>query len=163
MNTLIVIAATLLFAYTLILCVVNRGIPSSLSATVYALPPMGAWLWTIIIGAVAFLTMPTLLDMTPEMWQFLAFLCGAGLLAVAVCPLIPNKGDFTHTIHVAGAIASAVASQALIAILNQWLLLMWVPWLVAFVWCSKDHIWKQQMFWAEMVCFASTFTLCFVR
>ncbi len=163
MNTLIIVAITLLFAYTLTVCVVNRGVPSSLSATVYTLPPMGAWLWTLIIGAVAGLTMPVIIERTEDTWQFLAFLSCAGLLAVAICPLIPDKGDMTYRIHVGGAILSAVASQVLVAIECPWLLLGWVLWLAAFIWFSKEHVWKQQIFWAEMTCFAITFSLCFVQ
>ena len=163
MNTLIVIAMTLLFAYTLTVCVVNRGIPSSLSATVYALPPMGAWLWTLIIGAVSVMTMPVILEKAPDNFKFLGFLSIIGLLFVALCPLVPNKGDMTYKLHMGGAIACAVASQVLLAVDNAWLLLIWVPWVLAFVWITKDHTWKTQIFWAEMTCFADTFVYCLIQ
>ena len=162
MNTLIVIAMTLLFAYTLTVCVVNRGVPSSLSATVYALPPAGAWLWTLIIGAVSAMTMPVILDTAPDNYKFLGFLAIVGLAFVALCPLVPNKGDMTYKLHCAGAVGCAVASQVLLAVTNAWLLLAWVPWVVAFVWISSSKRWSTQIFWAEMVCFADTFLYCLV-
>ena len=157
MNTLIIIAMTLLYSYTLTVYVVNRGIPSSLSATVYALPPMGAWLWTLIIGAVSAMTLPVILEIAPDNFKFLAFLAIVGLMFVAICPLIPDKGDMTYKIHVAGAIISAVCSQALIAFCQPWLLLSWVPWIAAFIWITSSRDWKTQVFWAEMTCFANTF------
>jgi hypothetical protein len=160
MNTLIIIAMTLLFAYTLTVCVVNRGIPSSLSATVYALPKAGAWLWTVIIGTVAVLTLPVVLEKAPETWKFLGFLSIVGLVFVAVCPLIPNKGDMTYEIHCAGALICALCSQVLLGVSNPWLLLCWLPWVIAFVWITTTRKWKTQLFWAEMVCFTDTFIYC---
>ena len=148
---------TLLFAYTLTVCVVNRGVPSSLSATVYALPPMGAWLWTVIIGAVAGITMPVILDAAPDNWRFLGFLACIGLLFVAFCPLVPNKGDMTYKIHMGGAITCAVCSQVLLAVSNAWLLLLWLPWIAAFVLITASRKWKTAIFWAEMTCFLNTF------
>jgi hypothetical protein len=53
--------------------------------------------------------------------------------------------------------------QVLVAIECPWLLIGWVLWLAAFIWFSKEQIWKQQIFWAEMTCFAITFSLCFVQ
>jgi hypothetical protein len=160
MNTLIIIAMTLLFGYTLTVCVVNRGVPSSLSATFYALPPMGAWLWTFIIGAVSGLTLPVILETAPNDWAFLAFIAIVGLLFVAVCPLVPDKGDMTYKIHIGGAVVCAVCSQLLIAVTEPKLLLLWIPWAIAYVWITKDGKWKQATFWAEMTCFVGTFILC---
>ena len=162
MNTLIVIAMTLLFAYTLTVCVVNRGIPSSLSATVYALPPMGAWLWTLIIGAVSGMTMPVILETAPDNWKFLGFLSIVGLIFVALCPLVPNKGDMTYKLHCTGALICALSSQLLLAVTYVWLLLAWVPWIIAFVWITRSKKWKTEIFWAEMICFADTFIYCLV-
>lgn len=163
MNTLIVIAMTLLFGYTLTVCVVNRGIPSSLSATVYALPPMGAWLWTLIIGSVSGMTLPVILEITPDTFKFLAFLSIVGLLFVAICPLVPDKGDMTYKIHCGGAILCAVSSQVLLTFCSPWLLLAWVPWLVVFIWITSSKEWKSQTFWAEMVCFTNTFLYCLIN
>lgn len=159
MDTLVIISITLLFCYTLTLCVVNRGIPSSLSATVYALPPAGAWLWTLVIGAASVMTMPVLLERAPENYKFLGYLTIVGLLFVALCPLNKKKDDMTYRAHVAGAIICGVSSQLLVAITCAWLLLAWVPWIVAFVWITACRKWKTSVLWAEMTCFADTFAL----
>ena len=55
----IIIAITLFFAYTLILCVANKKIPQSLSKAVLALPQLGTWVWTLFIGAISALCFPT--------------------------------------------------------------------------------------------------------
>ena len=156
----IAIAATLLATYILTLCVVQRRIPNSVSQTVFLLPYAGKWLWTVVVAAVAFLTMPTFIDRTAENVQFLAFFACAGLLVVAVCPLIPHvenattyKDAPTYRIHVAGAYTSAVASQLVVAYCQPWTLLMWLPWFAAFVWISKDTHWRTSPFWAEITAF----------
>lgn len=162
--TVIVNAIIILVLYTIILCVVNKQIPNSLSASVFALPPSGSWLWTVVIGGVSFMTMPTLIKVTPDTWRFLAFISCAGLAFVAVCPLIPDKTDLTYKIHMAGAITCAVASQLLVAIVKWWLLLGWLPWIIAFIWITKDHSrWRTQVFWAEMTCFAISFGYCMLN
>ena len=42
MNIFIIIAITILVTYTVVLCVANRGIPNSLSQSVFFLPKAGA-------------------------------------------------------------------------------------------------------------------------
>lgn len=165
----IAIAATLLATYILTLCVVQRRIPNSVSQTVFLLPKAGTWLWTVVVAAVAFLTMPTFIDRTAESVQFLAFFACAGLLVVAVCPLVAKKGDAesykdapTYRIHVAGAYTSAVASQLVVAICQPWLLLLWLPWFAAFVWISKDTHWRTSPFWAEITAFTINIIYCII-
>lgn len=155
--TNIIIAITILATYTLCLCVANKQIPSSLSASVFWLPPSGSWLWTVAIGAVAYLTMPALILKTPESYQFLGFISCAALAVVAVCPLIRDKGDMSYKVHTGAAIVCAVCSQIIVAISCWWLLLLWIPWIIAFVWITKDHAWRTQTFWAEMTCFTISF------
>lgn len=156
----IAIAATLLATYILTLCVSQRRIPNSVSQTVFLFPDAGKWLWTLVVAAAAFLTMPTFIDRTAESVQFLAFFACAGLLVVAVCPLVAKNGDATtykdaptYRIHVAGAYISAIASQLVVAFCQPWLLLMWLPWFAAFVWISKDTHWRTSPFWAEITAF----------
>lgn len=155
--TNILIAIAILTTYTLCLCVVNRQIPSSLSASVFWLPPSGSWLWTVAIGAVAYLCMPALIEKTPETYQFLGFISCAGLLFVACCPLIRNKSDLAYKVHTGGAIVCAVCAMLLVALSCWWLLFLWIPWLFVFVWVTKDHVWRTQTFWAEMTCFVISF------
>lgn len=162
----IIIAVLILVAYIVTMCVVGKKIPDSLSQSVFFLPPGGAWLWTVVITVVSFLTVPTLIERSSENTQWMAFIAVFGLLLVAVCPLLPKKGTDdqtdtkspTYKIHIAGAVICAIMSQLDIAFNQPWLLLFWVPWAMAFVWFTKDGKWRTLTFWAEMTCFANTFT-----
>ena len=158
----IIIAITLVTTYTLCLCVANRHIPRSISQAVFALPALGSWLWTLVIGATAALSMPTLIDISTEGSRFLAFLACAGLLFVAFCPLDPKGRDMSYGVHMAGAYTCAVCSQLLVAVNQPWLLLLWIPWAFAFVWITKDERWLTAPFWAEVTCFATTFAYALI-
>lgn len=161
MNTMIAIATTLLVAYTLIICVVNKHIPDSLSQSVFFLPQSASWLWTLVIGFFAFAIMPSIIDKTPENWQWLAFISCGGLMAVAFAPLLPgkessdgiDKSDLGYKVHMIGAFTAAIGSQVLIARCQPLVLLCWIPYIIAFIWITKDHKWRTKVFWAEMVCF----------
>lgn len=167
MNTIIAIATTLLVAYTLILCVVNKRIPDSLSQSVFFLPPSASWLWTLVIGFFAFAIMPNIIDKAPENWQWLAFISCGGLMAVAFAPLLPgkeqkdgsiDKSDLGYTVHMVGAFAAAIGSQVLITICQWWILFCWIPWLAYYVYhlFHFQSNWRTMVFWAEMTCFLNT-------
>jgi hypothetical protein len=111
----------------------------------------------VAIGAVAYLTMPALILQTPESYQFLGFISCAALAVVAACPLIPNKGDMAYKVHTVAAVVCAVCSQIIVALSCWLLLLLWIPWIFAFAWITKDHAWRTQTFWAEMTCFTISF------
>ena len=158
---LITIAAVLLIAYTVALCV-NNGIPRSLSASVFFLPRNGAWIWTAVIAAVALALAPVLIG-TAHRAQFLAFLACAGLLFVAGCPLVKDKGDMAYRVHLVAAIVCAVCAMGLVACNRPLLLLLWLPWLGVFIWKTKGvSTWPTQTFWAEMTCFAITFIYAYL-
>ena len=160
----ITISLVLLIAYTATLCVVNKQIPSSLSSTVFFLPPTGAWLWTVVIAAVIFNLAPVLIGTTRESFQFLAFLASAGLLFVAGCPLVKDKGDMAYRVHCASAVVCAVSAMTLVAVSVPWLMLGWIPWLAVFLWQTRSHHdWRTQIFWAEMTCFLITYAYVYIR
>ncbi len=169
---MIIIATTLLVAYTLILCVVNKHIPDSLSQSVFFLPPSASWLWTLVIGFFAFAIMPAFIDKTPENWQWLAFISCAGLMAVAFAPLLPaketltqdgdkviDKSDLGYKVHMVGAFTAAIGSQVLIARCQPLVLLCWIPYIGYFVYYYSQYFfklmvpWRTKVFWAEMTCF----------
>lgn len=168
MNTMIIIATTLLVAYTLILCVVNKHIPDSLSQSVFFLPPSTSWLWTLVIGFFAFAIMPSIIDKTPENWQWLAFISCAGLMAVAFAPLLPaketltqdgdkviDKSDIGYKVHMVGAFTAAIGSQVLMLVCQWPILLCWIPFVGYFAYLIRMHLlpWRTRVFWAEMTCF----------
>lgn len=159
----ILIAIAILLIYTIVLCIANKQIPSSLSATVFYLPPKGAWIWTLVIAAVVFLIAPTYISIMGESWQWLAFLSCAGLLFVAGAPLVKDKSDMAYKVHMAGAILCAVSSQVSVAVVEPKLLLLWVFWVFTWAWITKDNGgWRTKTFWAEMVCFTTTFVMVLI-
>ena len=167
MNTIIAIATTLLVAYTLILCVVNKRIPDSLSQSVFYLPPTASWLWTLVIGFFAFAIMPAILDKVPEEWEWVAFLSCAGLMGVAFAPLLPakegkdgsiDKSDLGYLVHMVGAFTAAIGSQVLILGCQWPILLCWIPFVAYYVYhlFLFQSNWRTMVFWAEMTCFLNT-------
>lgn len=162
MNITIIIAITILVIYTVTLCVVNKRIPNSLSQSVFMLSPSASWIWTLVIGFVAVAVMPVMLEKADDDWKCMAFLSCFGLILVALCPLSPKKNSIQYQTHMIGAWMCAVSSQILMAVCNSWLMLMWVPWVIAFIWITKDSKWCTKVFWAEWTCFPITFTFCLI-
>lgn len=127
----------------------------------FALPHRKRWIWTVVLYAVCFLClMPwpwSYLDKVSENTQFLAFIAIAALAFVGAAPLVKDNQTLAYKVHCTAAIICGVCSQ-LVLIFNQpWLLLLWLPWLYWFVFKTRNEIWQTQTFWAEMVCFGSTF------
>lgn len=163
---LILVTASLviLAAYILLMCWNNRQVPDSLSASVFFLPPQGAWLWTVVIAAVVFALAPVLIGTTRDSVQFLAFFACAGLLFVAGCPLVKDKGDMAYRVHCASAVVCAVSAMTLVAVSVPWLMFGWIPWLAVFLWQTRSHHdWRTQIFWAEMTCFLITYAYVYIR
>lgn len=164
MNTyfiLTTIAVAVLTIYTAALCLAERQIPPSLSASVFYLPRAGAILWLAVIATVVFCLAPVLLAVSRPATQFLAFISCAGLLFVGGCPLVKDKTDLTYKIHIAGAVTCAICANLLITTNHWWMLFLWIPWLFWFIWVTKDRRWTTQTFWAEMTCFYSTFAYAY--
>ena len=109
MYTLTIIAIAVLTCYIVTMCAVGKGIPNSLSQTVFNLPSTGRWLWIIIIASVTFAVMPSLMEKSSESTRFLAFFACAGLMLVAVCPLVGDKTDYAYKAHMVGAYTAAIA------------------------------------------------------
>ena len=157
MNTyfiLTTIAVAVLTIYTVVFCLTNKQIPTSLSASVFYLPRAGAILWLAVIA-------PVLLAVSRPATQFLAFISCAGLLFVGGCPLVKDKTDLTYKIHMAGAITCAISANLLIIFNHWWLMFLWIPWLFWFICVTKYRPWTTQTFWAEMTCFYSTFAYAY--
>lgn len=160
----ILTAIMILAAYTLSMIKDEGSIPSSLSATVFSMEKKDRWIWCIVIWAVVFICLPTYIGNTSENTRFLAFLAMAGLLFVGGAPLVLKSEDrMQYMVHCCAAVVCAVCSQLVLVFNQPWLLLAWVPWVAAFIWITKDEPqWRTATFWAEMVCFANTFTFCMI-
>ena len=159
----IVIAIIILLVYTIALCIKGGGIPTSLSASVFDLKQSMRWIWTVVLAAVCFLCVPTYIEKTAENTQFLAFLAIAALAFVGGAPLVKDTSDISYKVHCVAAVVCALCSQ-LVLVFNQYLLLLcWFPWTWCFIELNNDiREWKTEIFWAEMVCFVSTFAYCLI-
>ena len=168
----IVIAIAILFIYTFAIIIGGGGVPSSLSASVFHFQQKDRWIWTVVIYSVCFFClMPfdffpysvSYLDKVSENTQFLAFIAIAALAFVGAAPLVKDKTDLAYKVHCGAAVVWAVCSQ-LVLVFNQPLLLFcWFPFAVAFVYMWAAHFaWRTKTFWAEMVCFCSTFAFCLI-
>lgn len=81
--TLIIISFLIITSYVGVM-IYRKGIPYSISDTYYSLEHK-VWFGFSMI-ATALLLMPSILDRTPENFQFLAFLMCAGICFVGVAP-----------------------------------------------------------------------------
>lgn len=157
----IVIAITVLLAYIIALCIKGGGIPPSLSASVFSLPMSKRWIWTVVLALVCFLCDPTYVCKAGDNTKFLAFIAIAALAFVGAAPLVKDKRDLVYKVHCVTAMICAVCSQLVLVFNMPWLLLSWVPFVAAgfIVGWGK---WRTMTFWAEMVCFVSTFAFCMI-
>lgn len=163
----IVLAITILLGYTIALCWKGGGVPSSLSASVFDLPKSQRWIWTVVLYAVCFCVLVpfgsggvSFLDKVSENTQFLAFIAIAALAFVGAAPLVTDKTDLAYKVHCGAAVVCAVCSQLVLVFNQPCLLLCWIPWIVA--WFELCSTWRTKIFWAEMVCFCSTFIFCLI-
>ena len=83
----------------------------------------------VVLG---FLICSTLIPITPEMYQFTAFLIGAGLLFVGAAPHFKDKSE--KKIHFGGALVFGLTSQI-------WASLYYSPWLLL-TWLFLIPLWK---------------------
>lgn len=160
----ILIAIIILLVYTVALIIKGGGVPASLSASVFSLPQGKRWIWTVVLAAVCFLCVSTYIEKTAENTQFLAFIAIAALAFVGGAPLVKDTKDIAYKVHSVAAVVCALYSQLVLVFNQPWLLLCWFPWAVAeFIETDIfEKRWITQVFWAEMVCFVSTFAYCII-
>jgi hypothetical protein len=143
---------------------IGGSIPPSLSASVFNIPTNKRWIWTVVLFVVCFLCVTTYIEKTSGNTQFLAFIAIAALAFVGAAPLVKDKADIAHKVHCGAAVLCAVCSQLPLTFNCPWLLLCWLPFLAAL--SIKTDVfktkWETMIFWAEMVCFGSTFVFCLI-
>ena len=162
MIALIAIAFLLLSSYTLGVCIYSKQIPDSLSQSVFYLPKCGRIIWTLVIVAIAFCTMPVFISCAAVEWQFLAFLSCAGLAFVGAAPLVHDESDISYKVHMTGAWTCAVCSQLLILVTNPIILLGWIPFTIYYLATMLLNRQENKVFWAEISCFIMNFILCII-
>ena len=153
MVTLAIISA-ILFAIYLILMAKLHGVQPSVSDNYYV--SKHPWTFTLAMWTVALTMLPPMLSATTETFQFTAFLSCAGIAFVGGAAAY--KQSMTNTVHIAGAITSALFAIVwayticpplpTIAILTAAYILLAVR--------------RHKIYWAEITAFAMTYLTYFV-
>lgn len=126
MTALTVLSFLLIATYTAAVCIKFGGVPSSISATFYSLQHKFWFGVTMILTAC--LLMPAILEVTPDSYQFTAFLACAGMVMTGIAPNFREGID--RKIHTTGAVLCLVFSQVWVGLTLPWMLLLWVGYLV---------------------------------
>lgn len=162
MICLVLVSLLIIAAYTATFCVKCKGVPYSISATFYALDHK---LW---FGATMFLTagllMPAILEVTPESYQFTAFLACVGMIMTGIAPNF--REGIERPIHIVGAILCLVFSQVWVGLTCPWFLLVWIVYVIYTVVMMARHVSDRAlsdflrtkpMFWVEVTALVTTY------
>lgn len=157
-----ILSALCIATYTAAVCIKFKGVPSSISATFYSLQHKFWFGATMVLTAC--LLMPAILEITPDSYQFTAFLACVGLIMVGVAPNFREGID--RKIHTIGAVLCLVFSQVWVGLTLPWMLLVWVGYLVYTAIGIKRN-WNgyfigsflstKPMFWVEISSLLSTY------
>ena len=164
MICLVLVSLLIITSYKAAVCIKGHGVPSSISATFYALDHklwFGATMWLT-----AGLLMPAILEISTENSEWAAFLACVGMMLVGVAPNF--KEDFDGDIHTTGATMCLLFSQVWVGFNNPWLLLAWLVYLTPTAILTWRHYqerkdWRvaflmtKPMFWVEIVALATTY------
>ena len=153
--TLLVLFSLAVFAIYLILTAKLHGIQPSISDNYYV--SRHRWMFTMVMWMVAFGMLPAMLDVTPTMWQFSAFICCAGIAFVGAA--VAFREEVTRQVHFTGAITSAVGAFL-------WTACVLPPMAgVGFLTCCGLLLFLRRhvVYWLEVTCFAMVFVTYILR
>ena len=119
----------------------NGGLPTCLSDIYYRISAV----FTVLMVAMAICFLPSMLEVTQEDFQFLAFLCCGGIMFVGVAP--NYKDELEGKVHKASALVSCFCSVAWVTMVAPWNLLLTSLLFIA----MADK--KRWLFWFELLCF----------
>lgn len=161
-TALTIISALLIAAYTVAVCIKCKGIPYSISETYYKIEHKMWFGVTMVLTAC--LLMPAILEVTPDSYQFTAFLACAGMIMTGIAPNF--REGIEKKIHTSGAVLCLVFSQMWVALTCPWVLLVWVLYLVYTVvmmiknrtgYFTGTFLGTKPMFWVEITALVATY------
>lgn len=97
---------------------------------------------------------PRLFSITNNYYSFLVFFTLVGILGVGVDPLIKGQKNI---IHYSSAIMMGISSQILVYIINPYILLSWIPYIIYTIYIEDG---RKNMFFAEIVMLICLALLC---
>lgn len=173
MMTLIIISLVIFLAY-LAGMYMYFGIPYSISDTFYKLEARkkgAGWLFSAMCVSVGGLLLPALLDITPESYQFTAFLACAGLIFVGAAPQF--RLSLTGSVHYGAAAVCVIFSQVWVGLTCWWVLIpIWLVFIVYTVVAMSKHVTgsmrsdfisTKPMFWCEVAAVMATYVTIFIN
>lgn len=163
---LIIISFLIITSYVGVM--INRqGIPYSISDTYYSLKHKLWFGFTMIFTAG--LLMPSILNRTPETYQFTAFLMCAGLFFVGLAPNFRKGMD--RPIHIGATTVAAICSQVWVVLSQPFVLIIWLAW-IAYIIVRIRQVWNgvlwtsfvicKPLFWAEVIAFFTIYLSLFI-
>lgn len=144
----------IIFLYCAIITIKDREIPNSISQMVYSLSGKWKWTFSAVLVTVAFMIVPQLMTVAMEGYEFLSFFVVAGILGVAVDPLVEGEKNILHYVS---AMIMGISSQILVYNINPQLLLMWFPYVMCTLMTDDG---RKNMFLGEMVMLSDTAWIC---
>lgn len=162
MILLTILSLICILSYTISVCIKFKGIPYSISATFYSLTHK--WWFGITMVLTAVLLMPAILEVTPERYQFTAFLACVGMIMTGAAPHF--KEGTEKKAHTVGAVLCLLFSQVWVGLTCPWMLFLWVGYL-AYTAIGIKRNWTgsfissflttKPMFWVEISSLLSTY------
>lgn len=162
MTAFTIISALLIATYTAAVCVKTDGVPYSISETYYKISHK-AWFGATMV-LTACMLMPAILEVTPDSYQFTAFLACAGMIATGVAPNF--REGIEKRVHTTGAVLCLVFSQAWVGLTCPWMLILWIGYLAY----TAIGLWRnwtgyfigsflstKPMFWVEITALVATY------
>lgn len=135
-----------LILYIIYFIKLDHRIPQSLSQTAYLMQGRKLFLYTFWSVGIILLYPLSLINIP------LSLLFTLGLLCVGISPWYKQYGKI---IHFAGGYLSGIVSQILVTLVNPWILLLWIPYILYAIFIKDDS----KTFWAEIICFISIFII----
>lgn len=165
---LVILSMSVIAAYTASVCVKQKGVPYSISATFYKLKHPYWFMATMWL--IAGLLVPAILETSKPNTEFMAFLACTGMFLVGAAPNF--KDSYEGKIHTVGAIMCIVGSQLWVAFNAWYMLVVWLAYLgytALFMVKEKEGgFWykfyqSKPMFWVEIAAFLSTYLSLLIK
>lgn len=163
MICLVIISLLIIAAYTAAVCIKQKGVPYSISATFYKL--QHPYWFMAAMWATAGLLMPIALETSKPGTEFLAFLACAGMIFVGAAPNF--REELEGKVHMSGAVVCVVASQLWVAFNFWWVLLpawgAYLTYTIISVSRQKQGVFlyrflqTKPMFWVEIAALSATY------
>jgi len=154
MTEFVLAAAFVVVCYTVMVSIMDGGLPTSLSSSVFALDREWKWLFGAVMFCCGVLIGITIIDKAEENFKFLGFLVTVGMGIVAVTPLF--KKDMLAA-HYVGAFLAGGSATLVVALHNPICLCVWVPYIIYILASSTC---TRKVLWAEAAAFASAIWWC---